>query len=446
MIAFPANSQQVSLAKWMTSEADFSLTPMSQNISPSGTVRGVIIASPSRQDPDYYFHWIRDSALVMDTLLTLSPGASNQSPWLLQTFADYAAFSRELQLTTTLTGLGEPRFNVDGTAFNGPWARPQNDGPALRVLTVLHSIQRFHASTALLSTILQTDLRYILTNFQVPSFDLWEEVKGDHFYTRLVQMAALRAGLDHFDPGWNIPRQDLQTAITSLQNDLDLHWRSDKKYFSATLNRVEGAEAYKFTDLDTAVILGVLHANLDSDNFSVRDDRVLATASQLETVFLAIYNVNANTYSTPYPVAPAIGRYADDVYFGGNPWYITTSAFAELNYRLSLSLAKNKSYMITELNLPFLKKALALRSEANVIKLKTGVNLKGHPHLLKLLQQGLKARGDLFMARLRLHTPPEGAMAEQFERNDGHPVSARDLTWSYASFLSAFESRKALSK
>jgi glucoamylase len=63
---------------------------------------------------------------------------------------------------------------------------------------------------------------------------------------------------------------------------------------------------------------------------------------------------------------------------------------------------------------------------------------------VKLLQEGLLARGDLFMARLRLHTPVDGSMAEQFARKDGQPVSARDLTWSYASFLSALKSRKAL--
>ena len=29
-------------------------------------------------------------------------------------------------------GLAEPKFNVDETAFTGPWGRPQRDGPALR--------------------------------------------------------------------------------------------------------------------------------------------------------------------------------------------------------------------------------------------------------------------------------------------------------------------------
>ena len=35
------------------------------------------------------------------------------------------------------TGLGEPKFNVDETAFTGSWGRPQRDGPALRATTLI---------------------------------------------------------------------------------------------------------------------------------------------------------------------------------------------------------------------------------------------------------------------------------------------------------------------
>ena len=34
-------------------------------------------------------------------------------------------------------GLGEPKFNVDETAFTGAWGRPQRDGPALRYSTYI---------------------------------------------------------------------------------------------------------------------------------------------------------------------------------------------------------------------------------------------------------------------------------------------------------------------
>lgn len=34
-------------------------------------------------------------------------------------------------------GLGEPKFLVDGTRFNGAWGRPQRDGPALRATALM---------------------------------------------------------------------------------------------------------------------------------------------------------------------------------------------------------------------------------------------------------------------------------------------------------------------
>lgn len=35
------------------------------------------------------------------------------------------------------SGLGEPKFNIDLTRFNGPWGRPQRDGPALRAVALM---------------------------------------------------------------------------------------------------------------------------------------------------------------------------------------------------------------------------------------------------------------------------------------------------------------------
>lgn len=34
-------------------------------------------------------------------------------------------------------GLGEPKYNVDMTAFTGAWGRPQRDGPALRATALV---------------------------------------------------------------------------------------------------------------------------------------------------------------------------------------------------------------------------------------------------------------------------------------------------------------------
>lgn len=42
---------------------------------------------------------------------------------------------------------------------------------------------------------------------------------------------------------------------------------------------------------------------------------------------------------------------------------------------------------------------------------------------------------------MQRYTPPDGSLAEQFSRNDGTPVSAGNLTWSYIAFLTAVARR-----
>lgn len=406
------------------------------------SVAGVVIASPSRQDPDYYFHWIRDSALVIDSLLITVQPQDFSSTLFQKNLNDYILFSRRLQLTPSQTGLGEPRFNVDGTAFNGPWARPQNDGPALRALTLLHALQ-FNLSAEQrnkISEILETDLDFIQSHRDQPSFDIWEEIRADHFYTRVAQMAALKKAIQNFDPAWKFSIFDCEAARAHLESNLQKHWSDEKKYFSISQNRVEGGDNKK-TDLDTAVILGVLHAGLNQDIlFSVRNDRVLATAEKLEKVFERIYEINQSKKS--FQLAPAIGRYEDDVYFGGNPWYLTTLAFAELHYRLAESLQQDNNFEITDLNFAFLSQAGATK----IKDFKPGLNLKNSSSAAKELTELLRLRGDQFVERVRLHTPKDGSLAEQFSRKNGYATSARDLTWSYASFLTAIQARTEISK
>lgn len=64
-------------------------------------------------------------------------------------------------------GLGEPKFNVDETAFTGSWGRPQRDGPALRATALIAYskwlINNGYTSTAssIVWPIIQNDLSYV---------------------------------------------------------------------------------------------------------------------------------------------------------------------------------------------------------------------------------------------------------------------------------------------
>jgi glucoamylase len=48
---------------------------------------------------------------------------------------------------------------------------------------------------------------------------------------------------------------------------------------------------------------------------------------------------------------------------------------------------------------------------------------------------------DGFIAINAKYTPSSGALSEQYDKTSGSPVSAADLTWSYASALTAFAAR-----
>lgn len=51
---------------------------------------------------------------------------------------------------------------------------------------------------------------------------------------------------------------------------------------------------------------------------------------------------------------------------------------------------------------------------------------------------------DGFLAINAKYTPSNGGLSEQFDKNTGSPLSAADLTWSYASALTAFSARSGV--
>lgn len=57
------------------------------------------------------------------------------------------------------------------------------------------------------------------------------------------------------------------------------------------------------------------------------------------------------------------------------------------------------------------------------------------------LMTAIKRYADGYVGIVETYTPSNGSLAEQFSRNDGTPLSAIDLTWSYASFLTAVARR-----
>lgn len=166
---------------------------------------------------------------------------------------------------------------------------------------------------------------------------------------------------------------------------------------------------------DIAVILGVLHGGRPNGAHSVLDPRAQATLTALEDLFDAEYALN---HKRPPGCGPAMGRYANDVYFGGNPWYLATLAAAEFYFRLGIALGSGADLAVTSENGRFRERLGAGSPKAAI------------------------ERGDAFMRAVQAFTPASGDLSEQFDRTTGAQTSAKQLAWSYAAFLTAAASRR----
>lgn len=428
---------------------------------------GAIIAAPSHQQPDYYYHWTRDAALVMTARLLELKSNSSQRGFKDQLLgiAAYLRFSQQTQNAANRSGgldglfnLGEPKFLVDGRGYPDGWGRPQSDGPALRALFLIKLKKLAEQSPALASglaelglatvidQVLSKDLQYVQLRWQDSTYDLWEEVRGSHFYTRLVQQSALAAAATYFQAkGQFQAGLNYADGAAAIARSLERFWQPERGYLAATLDFAGGLD-YKRLNLDTAVVLGALHTDLGhAAPFGPSDERILATAAHLKTAFANAFAINATGFDAAgNAIAPAIGRYPEDRYDGigvsiGHPWFLTTLALGELHYRAAHHLTATGKLTLTPVNLGFFTSVS--RSPSS---LAAGQTLLAGSQAWRDLLVDLKAAGDAFLARVRYHAGADGALSEQFSRDNGYMHGAPDLTWSYAALLTAAAARANL--
>jgi len=116
----------------------------------------------------------------------------------------------------------------------------------------------------------------------------------------------------------------------------------------------------------------------------------------------------------------------------GNPWYLATLAAAEQLYSALFQYNKAGSITITSTSLPFWR---SIYSSAA-----TGTYAASSSTYTDLTS-AMKSYADGYVAVVQKYTPSSGALAEQFDRNTGTPLSALDLTWSYAAILTMSAAR-----
>ena len=390
-------------------------------------VEGSVLASTVSSDPDYFFHWLRDSATVMDAARILIRRGEDADAWTLR-FNDFVRFSLSLrdisgpdflkreagfraraepwfrryirpdEEIAAVVGervLGEARVNADGAFDFICWNRPQHDGPAARALVCMRFWDEGLVegdARVRLKELIRGDLDYTARFAADACYDIWEEERAQHYYTVLVQFAALARGTQWAGTEVSLNcAAHLREKAIELSELLQRFWSEPGGFLRSRLpqNGIESEKA-----LDFAVVLGVVHAGLEAGMHSIEDPHVRATLHKLEELFAGEYALNRGR-----PPGLAFGRYKGDNYVSGGAWYLCTFAAAEFYYRLAAAVPAGAADNI--------------------------------------------AKGDAILARVREFIPASGDLSEQFDQTTGEQTSAPDLTWSYASFITAWDARQA---
>lgn len=265
---------------------------------------GSIIASPSK-DPDYNFHWTRDSAIVIKSLISVYLYSKDKK--YLKIFNSYI----DISLKHIKYHPGEPKFYIDGSPYLKEWGRPQNDGPALRGLICIELLNILPKREIDLLKIVNNDINYTIKEIEKPSFDLWEEEYGYHFYTRILQYKFLYICHNNNDKKYNIIKVPNNILEISKKRFFD-HFDNNTLYSSFS---TDGKILRKY---DSSVLLGLEHVDYVIPNLGVSDMRIQNYVQDLIKIFNKDYSINKklNIFF--------LGRYHNDRYFNGNPWIITT--------------------------------------------------------------------------------------------------------------------------
>ena len=173
-------------------------------------------------------------------------------------------------------------------------------------------------------------------------------------------------------------------------------------------------------------------AGCDATTFQPCSDKALANLKVYVDSFRnGVYPINNGVSAAE---AIALGRYFEDVYFKGNPWYLTTLAVAEQLYRAVHTWdALDSGIEVTAISLPFFKQFLP--------SLTGPTTIAAGSDDYATVTNSINTFADGFVAIVAKYTPADGGLSEQFAKDTGAPLSAVDLTWSYASALTVFDAR-----
>lgn len=399
---------------------------------------GIVAASPSYVFPNYLYTWTRDSALTY-AMIVNELIFGNKT--LKKTIEDYTSAQAFLQTVSNPSGtlwpagmgLGEMKFFLNETRFNEDWGRPQRDGPALRATVFIKlsnylvGLNETDIAREVYWPLILNDLKYVGQYWNQTGYELWEEVHGTSFFTLNAQHRALTSGgLLAELIGEVCEPCDQAPEIVCL---LGAFWNGTGGYITADVNRnqITTRSGINVSPLISSIQVFDIGANCDTPDFQPCNSKILSTHKVVVDSFRDLYPINDNKTA---PAAVAVGRYPEDNYFDGNPWYLCTLACAEVLYDAAAQLTSIGSLTIDDISLDFFLDIYPNATEQTY----TG-------DALTPIISALKTYADGFVEVVETYISPNGSISEQFNKTTGEPLSAYALTWSLASFVTTARAR-----
>ena len=383
---------------------------------------GCIIASPSYPsntggiDQDYVYNWTRDAAITAIEIAAANIPAPQGAGVL--PLIEYAAFALTCQNNANAAQhFARASFTIEGQMRD--WT-DQNDGPALQTIALLNAFGQLDGATqSVVKTIINANVNFLMGVYQNPTTNLWEEHDGFSFFARSVQLRCFQA-VKANTLGIPVPA-GIDNAIGFLQNALAQHWINGR--YQSLIPAPAGYDPN--IDIVCACIYGAVPCT---------DTKLLATAAQLRSQWAddgspSLYPINVADRARG--IGPVLGRYPGDTYDGDmgdhidgeHPWAVSTCNFAELYYRLATQVTASNEVPMDALSAPFFAQigVTAATSPGNAAA-------------------ALTDAGDLMLQAVIFHSD-HLELSEQFDGNTGYEKSVKNLTWSYAAFLSSVRAR-----
>jgi oligosaccharide amylase len=333
---------------------------------------GGIIASPSLY-PDYRYVWNRDASYISVALdlCGLSYLSEKYFEWCRNTQNSDGSWFQNYYVN------GKPRL----TAM-------QNDQVGTTIWAVLVHYRITHNKRFLkrcwdMVKKAGNYLADVATNL-APSYDLWEEKYGTFSYT----IGAIYGGLKSAYTIGKILEEEWGCNFTDDDKELIEKWNRALEFLKSNVDKFYSKDKNRFVKsinpLDKSIDASILGLSFPYGLIPADDPRMIKTAEQIENAFN--YKIGG------------IGRYPEDVYFGGNPWIITT-LWLYLYYRRLIKVLSDKKV-----------------SDKTIDKYDKKCN--------ELIKWALKHQFN-------------GLFPEQVHKDLGAPMSAIPLGWSHAMVIIA---------